>query len=66
MNELTEYIPETIWFLEYPVKFAGMDLFGCTTFIRLENGDLIVYDPCIIGEAIKQQIAICENTDVVA
>ena len=56
MDKLTEYIKEKIWLLEYPVRFAGMDLFGRTTFIRLENGDLIVHDPCIIDESIKQKI----------
>ena len=56
MEELTEYVKERIWLLEYPVRFGGMDLFGRTTIIRLENGDLIVHDPCKIDEPTKEKI----------
>lgn len=56
MDQLTEYIPRQIWILEYPVRFAGMNLFGRSTIIRLENGELIVHDPCVISERIKSQI----------
>jgi hypothetical protein len=56
MDELTEYVPGQIWLLEYPVRFAGMELFGRTTIIRLENGELIVHDPCVVIENIKDQI----------
>ena len=33
-----------------------MDIFGRTTIIRLENGDLIVHDPCKIDDATKEEI----------
>ena len=56
MEQLTEYIKDQIWFLEYPVRFGGMDLFGRTTFIKLENGDLIVHDPCKINDLVKSKI----------
>ena len=56
MDQVMEYVPGKIWILEYPVRFAGMDLFGRTTIIRLENGDLIVHDPCVVTENIKAQI----------
>jgi hypothetical protein len=56
MEQLIEYISEKIWLLEYPVRFGGMDLFGRTTIIRLDNGDLIVHDPCVIDESTKRQI----------
>ena len=56
MDTLEEYVAGKIWLLEYPIRFAGMDLFGRTTFIRLENDDLIVHDPCIIDESVKRQI----------
>jgi len=56
MEELTEYVKERIWLLEYPVRFGGMNLFGRTTIIRLENGDLIVHDPCKIDEPTKEKI----------
>ncbi|MBT8119195.1 MAG: DUF4336 domain-containing protein, partial [Gammaproteobacteria bacterium] len=56
MEKLTEYVSEKIWILEYPVRFGGMDLFGRTTIIRLENGDLIVHDPCKIDDSTKGKI----------
>ena len=56
MDRLTEYVPGQIWILEYPVRFAGMDLYGRTTIIRLGNGELIVHDPCVVTENVKSQI----------
>jgi len=56
MDKLTEYVSGNIWLLEYPVRFGGMDLFGRTTIIRLENGDLIVHDPCTIDDPTKAKI----------
>ncbi len=56
MEKLTEYIEGKIWLLEYPVRFGGMDIFGRTTIIRLDNGDLIVHDPCKINNVIKTEI----------
>ena len=56
MSKLTEYVSNQIWILEYPIRFGGMDLFARMTIIRLENGDLIVHDPCRIDAAMKQEI----------
>jgi len=56
MDRLTEYVPGQIWILEYPVRFAGMDLYGRTTIIRLGNGELMVHDPCVVTENVKSQI----------
>ena len=56
MGQLTEYIRDQIWVLEYPVRFAGMDLFGRTTIIKLENGELIIHDPCEINDLVKKEI----------
>jgi hypothetical protein len=56
MRQLTEYIKDQIWILEYPVRFGGMDLFGRMTIIKLNNGELIIHDPCKIDDAIKERI----------
>jgi hypothetical protein len=56
MDHLTEYIRDQIWLLEYPVRFGGMDLFGRTTIIRLQTGELIIHDPCRINASVKRQI----------
>jgi hypothetical protein len=56
MGHLAEYVRDQIWLLEYPVRFGGMDLFGRTTIIKLESGDLIIHDPCKISNSVKRQI----------
>jgi len=56
MNHLTEYVQEQIWIYEYPIRYAGIDLFGRMTVIKLVNGDLLVHDPCRINASVKQEI----------
>jgi hypothetical protein len=56
MSKLHEYVSNQIWILEYPIRYGGMDLFARMTLIRLDNGDVIVHDPCRIDEAQKDQI----------
>ena len=56
MRLLTEYIKDQIWILEYPVRYAGIDLFGRMTIIKLVDGDLLVHDPCRIDERIRSEI----------
>lgn len=56
MEQLTEYINDQIWILEYPIRFGAMDLFARTTIIKMDNGDLIIHDPCRIDADIKNEI----------
>ena len=56
MVHLKEYIKDQIWILEYPIRFGGLDLFARTTIIKLDNGDLIIHDPCKIDAVIKSEI----------
>lgn len=56
MSHTTEYVKDQIWILEYPVRFLCMDLYARTTIIKLDNGDLIIHDPCPIDDAIKREI----------
>ena len=56
MGQLAEYVKNQIWILEYPIRFGGMDLFARTTIIKLDNGDLIIHDPCKIDDVIKNEI----------
>jgi hypothetical protein len=53
---LFEYVKDQIWIHEYPVRYSGIDLFGRMTLIRLENGDVLVHDPCDINEKVKSEI----------
>lgn len=56
MSQLTEYVKDEIWILEYPIHYGGMDLYARMTIIRLANGDLIIHDPYRIDEKTKQAI----------
>ena len=56
MNQLSEYIKDQIWIHEYPIRFAGIDLFARMTIIKLDNGELIIHDPCIIDQLLKTEI----------
>lgn len=56
MSQLIEYIKDQIWILEYPIRFAGLDLFGRMTIVKLDNGDLFIHDPCEISDSVKCEI----------
>jgi len=56
MDQLTEYMKNQIWILEYPIRFAAMDLWARMTIIKLDNGDLIIHDPGEINDALKKEI----------
>jgi hypothetical protein len=56
MSQLTEYIKDQIWILEYPIRFAGINLFGRMTIIKLSDGDLFIHDPCEIDDLVKNEI----------
>jgi hypothetical protein len=67
MDQLVEYIKDQIWILEYPVRFAGLNLFGRMTIVRLDSGDLLIHDPCEISDAVRDEIdAIGEVKYIVA
>lgn len=53
---LTEYVKDQIWILEYPIRFAAMDLWARMTIVKLENDELIIHDPCKIDDDIKKEI----------
>jgi len=56
MVQLTEYAKDQIWIHEYPLKFAAMELWARMTIIKLDNGDLIIHDPCKIDGELKKEI----------
>jgi hypothetical protein len=56
MSQLTEYVNDQIWILEYPVRYGGMELYARMTIIKLASGELLIHDPCPIDERIKQAI----------
>jgi hypothetical protein len=56
MYPLIEYVKDQIWVLEYPVRYAGINLFGRMTIVKLDNGDLFIHDPCEINDKVKGEI----------
>ena len=56
MSQLTEYVKDQIWIYEYPVRFAGMNIFGRMTIIKLDDEALIVHSPCEISDLVKDEI----------
>ncbi len=55
-NKLVTFFNDQIWIYEYPVRYAGIDLFGRMTVIKLANGELLIHDPCKIDATVKQEI----------
>ncbi len=55
-NTLEEYIPETIYIVEYPIHYGGMDLFSRMTLVRLSDGKLWVHSPCKVDSQLKAEI----------
>jgi hypothetical protein len=53
---IEEYIPGKIWIVEYPIRFAAMDIFGRMTVIRLNNGNLFIHSPCKIDAQLKADL----------
>ena len=51
-----EYIPGKIYIVEYPIRFAGMDIFSRMTIVRLENNKLWVHSPCKFDPELKSEI----------
>ena len=56
MDQLVEYIKDQIWILEYPIRFAGLNLFGRMTIVKLDNGNLFIHDPCEMSDLVRREI----------
>jgi len=67
MDQLIEYIKDQIWILEYPIRFAGLNVFGRMTIVKLDGGDLLIHDPCEFSDLVMREIdAIGEVKYIVA
>jgi len=55
-TRLTEYVPGRIWLRKYPVHYAGADFFARATFIRLNDGSVLVHSPSSIDGALVAQV----------
>ena len=53
---LTEFVKNTIWLLEYPIRFFAMDLSARMTVVRLSNGTLLLHSPSPMDEQLRAEI----------
>lgn len=53
---LVEYIKESIYLVEYPIRFGGMDLYSRMTVVRLHDGRLWLHSPCKLDADLKSKI----------
>lgn len=53
---LTEYVPNAIWLVDYPVRYAGLDFRSRMSVIRLSDSTLMLHSPCAIDDTLKAAI----------
>ena len=53
---IDEYVPGTIYIVEYAIRFGGMDLFSRMTIVRLNDGKLWLHSPCKLDALLKSEI----------
>ena len=53
---LCSFVPGRIWYREYAVRYAGMNLAARTTIVRLTSGDLFVHSPGPIDVNLRSRI----------
>jgi hypothetical protein len=56
LGALQEYIPNSIWLKEYPIRFAGCRFDARMVVVRLSDGRLMIQSPCPIDETTKSEI----------
>lgn len=55
-GELSEFAPGAIWFVDYPVRYFGLDIAARMIVVRLSDGRLMLLSPCEITAALKSAI----------
>lgn len=58
MSKLTEFVPDTIWILDYPVRYFAIDLTARMSVIRLADGRLILHSPGPIDADLRDEIRV--------
>jgi len=54
--QLVERIRDTIFTVDYPIRFSGMDLYSRMTIVKLSDGKLWLHSPCKPDPGLKSQI----------
>jgi len=55
-RRLVEFAPGAVWLVDYPLRFAGMDIEARMSVIRLADGRVILHSPCNIGPELQAAI----------
>ncbi|MGA8278192.1 MAG: DUF4336 domain-containing protein [Rhodanobacteraceae bacterium] len=55
--QLTEFIPDQIWLLDYPVEYAGCRFNARMSIVRLANGTLMLHSPCDMDDATAKAVS---------
>jgi len=51
--KIEEYIKGKIYIVEYPIRFAGMDLFSRMTIVKFDDGKMWVHSPSKVDAKLK-------------
>lgn len=54
---LTEFVPDQIWLLDYPIALAGCRFNARMSVVRLSNGALMLHSPCNMDDAAANAIS---------
>ncbi len=54
--KIQEFEQGKIYIVEYPIRFAGMDLFSRMTIVKLSNGKLWVHSPSKLDNELKAEV----------
>ncbi len=55
-GKITAFAPGAIWFVDYPVRYFGMDVAARMVIIRLASGKVMLISPCEITAELKDGI----------
>jgi hypothetical protein len=56
MYQITTFVPEKIWIIEYPIKYSGVKFNARTTLVKLDDGSILIHSPCRINDDLKKDI----------
>ncbi len=56
MYEITTFVPNKIWIIQYPIKYSGVKFNARTTLVKLDDGSILIHSPCRIDDDLKNDI----------
>ena len=55
--QLTEFVPDQIWLLDYPITYAGCRFNARMSVVRVAGGALMLHSPCDIDDTTAKAIS---------